>query len=411
MRNRLCKLNGLVLLSLLASFATAAPPAKMITINLDFNNANKIKDSDGVLEQCAVSGLTDAQQTAIQTTVQKKYEDVYGAGKVTVNILPAIGPPPASDGTIVFTNSTAPGGEYGDAGAANGPTLVYLKQFSNDKFDITKIGNYAGETASHEVGHRLGVAHNGEKNTLMSKGSNVTQAQREADGRSFLAAEAKKILDNSKPGGGIKKDSPLQGTPAPAPGSAPSLGWISGHSAMPPPMDPNGLHPDREDDSPWDSEVSLRGAAPGMATDLFQVGYINSDNEFFQVADPFVSFPDGSVANSMYMSTQGGSFLTADMALYDSTTGLVYDYSKYGTDIALSEVNPNNSATFLQADVGFNVPGFGSADVNLDADYAATGETTTGGFVPVPEPTMAAVGMLTVALTLARRRPRSRAAA
>ena len=62
---------------------------------------------------------------------------------------------------FVVTKDTAPGGEFGDAGKEGGPSFVYLKEFTNRSYDATKIGNFVGETGAHEVGHRLGVEHNG----------------------------------------------------------------------------------------------------------------------------------------------------------------------------------------------------------------------------------------------------------
>jgi hypothetical protein len=229
----------------------------------------------------------------------------------------------------------------------------------------------------------------------MSKGSNVTRAQRVADARSFTAAEAKKILDNTvdngKPTGGVKQCPPLKDTPAPQPGAASSLGWNAGVDPTPPPKDPatagfSSVGYDYNDDNTWNALANLSSDTIAgnnlLSTDQLQVGYINAADQFFELADPFATFTDGSSDKLVDFGGLGSVHNTADMALYDPATGHTYDYSTTGENIGYSVYNPYNHLVSLEASIGFNLTSFGLGDVTLllNAQSSATGESTTGGF-------------------------------
>jgi hypothetical protein len=246
-----------------------------ITITVDFTNAAKttFKESGGEAVTPTDSMLVAADKTAILAKIKEKYATIPNVGTVTVTegaIPAALGP---GQYAVSVSGGNAPNGsKWGNAGVDGGPSLVYLGQIKAYKEPGTNamvtaqadIDTVVGETAAHEVGHRVAkIDHNQQSPAtapnmaLMVAGSGITVAQRIADMRSFTAAEIKAIQMNFNKNAAPK---------APAPGKN-DLPAFNGQ----PMPNPPGI---ADDDDSWGAKIWFTGT-PG-----WEAGYINSAGQF-----------------------------------------------------------------------------------------------------------------------------------
>jgi len=144
-------------------FGTGTLALATVTISVDFSNTTKITESCGTeVTAAAATNLTDAQKTAIINKIKAKYEAALGAGNATVKEEAIAGGTGTSTYGIIISGGKGPGGEYGDAGAGAGkPGIVHLGMFKNMGYTGAGLVNAVSETAAHEVGHQIGVSHNG----------------------------------------------------------------------------------------------------------------------------------------------------------------------------------------------------------------------------------------------------------
>jgi hypothetical protein len=92
----------------------------------------------------------------------------------------------------------------------------------------------------------------------------------------------------------------------------------------------------------------------------------------------------------------------------EDPVGDVFDFESFGIGgPLLSDLNPLNSSVFLKAELDFSI---GGQPFSILLDNS-TGEPTTGGFIPAPEPSalsILALSMAVLALWRQSRGPRSR---
>ncbi|MHC4590820.1 MAG: hypothetical protein ACYTAQ_16230 [Planctomycetota bacterium] len=181
-------------------FSEAVRALATVTIAVDFGNTSTITESCGtVVTATAATNLTAAQKTSIRNKIKEKYEAVLGAGNATVTEEAIAGGTGTGDYGVIISGGKGPGGEYGDAGAGSGkPAIVHVGFYKNKGFSGDGLINAIAETAAHEVAHRIGVSHNGDKSKLMASGTKVSKAQREADARPFSDDDKDKIKENLK---------------------------------------------------------------------------------------------------------------------------------------------------------------------------------------------------------------------
>jgi hypothetical protein len=162
-----------------------------ITICVDFNNTGSVTLSDGTTVTATASTLTDAQKEEVLKKIKEKYEGVLGAGNATVN---QAGPGgcPAGGHNVVVSGSADPK-RYGNAGKAPGPSIVFGGGFAEDGVTGNELACAIGETAAHEVGHRLGLSHNCDTNDLMVSGDKLTLDLIKKDKRKFGPGDSTKI--------------------------------------------------------------------------------------------------------------------------------------------------------------------------------------------------------------------------
>jgi len=177
-------------------------------------------------------------------------------------------------------------------------------------------------------------------------------------------------------GAGARKDAELRSsTPTPV-GGRPELNWIEGTNTA---TDVNTGLPIDDDDQLWSAAVNYTGLNPNL-----EVGYLNQDGQFFMVGNQ-VPAGDYDDQLTMPMNAQGEPVMGAVIGAFRSQHGHDVRLHNLRNGYSYSDINPNNSSTYLQADIGFDIlsgPDAGIYDVSLDG----LGQETTGGFTTVPEP-------------------------
>jgi hypothetical protein len=326
----------------------AEPPQKTISIN--FDSTDNFTESDDVKGTAAKSGLTAAQRASVVSKVQMEYDAAVGAGVVKVS------EGDNGDVKMIVNGGRAPGvnqgKEAGDAGKSGQPGVAHEGELTNRGFAGDDLVNGIAETVAHEAGHKLGIAEHNSDNppTKMTKGNLVTDAQRKADARAFDAHDIKKLKMNL----GIKdpeqKDSFSTG----------DLDIFRGQSIV--------VSPNIPDDQFLDVNVQFTGP-PGA-----EFGYISSSNEFVFEGDPL----DNPYPGFLTFIYSTGANLAVEF------DGTVSSLENGGGTYSLFNPNPDNPQVFLTADLLFNTS-MGMATLVLND----TVESTTGGFVAVPEPSTA----------------------
>lgn len=344
---------GALLVGVLAVGALANnPPKKSIKIN--FNGANKIKESCGIEATPTASGLSAADKAAVIAKVQSKYDNALGAGKV--NVTEGTG----GDVEIIVNGGTAPGTqagkEYGDAGVDGKPGIVHEGEFAGAGFAAgAERVNGIGETAAHEAGHKLGLAHNWDNPPgVMTEGGKVNTATRKADNRALNADDTKKLQNLPKAvnaRAGAKE------------------GWLGPNDLGITVGDLIAASPNRPDDRHLDCSARYLSGPSGV-----QFGYISGSGHFVYQGD-YLNGP----SNPTYMSflyTAG-----ADMAVNNG--GDISTLSNHRGTFTLSNGNPYNSQVYLSAQLQFMTTS-GPATIVLDVVMPTPASGGFGSLATIP---------------------------
>ncbi|MBX9579804.1 MAG: hypothetical protein K2X87_05800 [Gemmataceae bacterium] len=348
------------------------------TVKVDFDSTAAYRLNTGERRTAVPSLLLAETRAAILARAQAKFDAALGAGVVTLS------EGRSGDIDIIMSGEAPP--LYGNVGRPGRPGVVYTETFrtlvdaggnlvypSGDPFR-----NAAAETLAHEIGHKLGVAHNPRTDpyTIMTEGFRVPPAVRAQGVRQFTAADVKVMTTNLPLAGAeFKIDAFSQAPPA---------GGEQAGSANPQMIGDNGI----------DFSALATFAAPPGAEFGF-IGY----------RDEFVFQGDLTAADLQYMTFDYSAPIDFAVRFADGT---VYRSSDPGVfDFGLLDPNPNRTdRTVYRTLVGeFDTPQ-GTATLRLDV--AAFDPESAGGFVAaVPGPSgvvLAGVGAAAVAGFRAGRR-------
>ncbi|MHC4775549.1 MAG: hypothetical protein ACYTBR_09825 [Planctomycetota bacterium] len=347
-------------------FSEAVRALATLTIAVDFGNTSTITESCGtVVTATAATNLTAAQKTSIRDKIKAKYEAVLGAGNATVTEEAIAGGTGTGDYGVIISGGKGPGGEYGDAGAGSGkPAIVHVGFYKNKGFTGDGLINAIAETAAHEVAHRIGVSHNGDKSKRMASGTKVSKAQREADARPFSDDDKDKIKEN------LKKN-----TESKSSDSDKDLNSQCGH------------FPDMGGGDDFVPDDHIMGAVmwyegwPGL-----EFGYVNVLDEFiFQGTAMLPGDPEvDDLVDTMPFLHTGQEQARWVLALSDGVDVFPFDVFGLGEPV-LAAPNPDNPETFLLAELQFDLDGDLLVDNTIFLDAIITGPHS-GGFLIPPQP-------------------------
>lgn len=232
-----------------AQSGSAGESINSISICVDFNNTGTVTLSDGTTVTATASGLDSAQKAAVLAKIKAKYDAVLGAGNVTVAEAGAGG---CGSGTtnVVVSGSSDPN-RAGNAGKPPGPSIVFGGSFVQNGFTGDTLACAIGETAAHEIGHRLGLSHSCDSNDLMAAGTKVSLDRRKRDKRTFTPGDSTKIRQYTA----VVNSEPRPG---------------AFMVVIPPPLPP------LSDETSADGDVTFISPLPG----LIELGYMTLSNEF-----------------------------------------------------------------------------------------------------------------------------------
>jgi len=339
---KICLLAVIVFGHMGGSLALADTPKKTIKIN--FDSTTKLTESCGAELTPTKSSFGAEDRAKIIAKVQEKYDCALGERKVTV--MEGSG----GDAEIVVNGGKQPDSlpaEYGDAGKPGKPGVAHEGVFKDNGFTGDGLLNAVAETIAHEAGHKFGCSHNcDDPPKLMTKGGEVSMAEREPGDRKFSADDIAKLKESICGGVGSSEQ---KDTVLPT-----DVGVESGET-----LD----LAEQVDDGYFTADLFPFPDFPVP----YELGYMSDTNEFvFQLqVEPFqdnfttISFP-----------------YSAGVDFAVRIDGQVFALSNSPGGFELFEPNPVNPQVFLGVNVFQETP-FGPLGYQL---FAQTPGQHTGGF-------------------------------
>lgn len=383
--------------STLTAVAKKKPKIPKITITIDFESDEVLRESQKTEvvapRKATSSGLTDKQKRTAIRQIRKEYEAALGdKAKVKVKALKE-GKKPGDRHVVVTggkSNSKKKPDKGGNAGAADGPAIVYVGAIkeAHDPTD-EELATAVGEIAAHETGHRLNLHDNcNKKHDKMTSGKNCRLTREElTDGKlEFSEKDAKKLVQSVKNASTLKKSKRGTGkrtgekAALPAERNGARFNFVLGEV-----LGVEGFHP---------FDIYPQAGVSLASSGALDVGFLGLEREFLLIGDNY----SGEFELSNFSFVYDG-FL--DFALRDSVTGEIVSLSGGDADMKLGPKNPYNAS--VSRSVSFEFTGLAhpaTLTLNMlldetgllaaarsdDEDPCCLYGRYTGGFSKVPVP-------------------------